>query len=330
MRSGAVLFLASYAMGALFFFLRYIPHEVATPGFTWGIALAKLEAIGRWGSIIPTNPRWFYSWEQFQGYGPLFVAVCVVSLGWVAVRTASAKRTFADGLVFALLGLLTAIGYFSFKYPRGMYLLAPLYLSAIALAFSGPPLKVRGPPGPRDQAAWQRRVVRAAGGIALLVGLAWPWAEYRSVAETAESRQEAVLATKLNSRAWLSERIAPGARIGVFTDSEWGNPPLEGLGYDVRYRFLDFPYLDSARMMGFHPPTLEHVEASVDVIVLNDYHMAKYLDLFSKLGRQDLRMEWEDFFNKIRGCYPIKRFEAVTPAYGVRVVEVIVVHERKE
>ncbi len=115
--------------------------------------------------------------------------------------------------------------------------------------------------------------------------------------------------TKLDPMTWLSQHLSAGARVTIPKHSEWANPPFDGLHYDVGDRFLDFPYLESAKMADYLPPSLEDVEKSTDVIVLNDFHVDLYLSSFSKLRRLDRRREWEEFFSLLRRTYPVKRFE---------------------
>jgi hypothetical protein len=328
--SGAVPWMAAFVGSAFFFFARFLPHEIAGPGFTFDVAQSKLDEINAWAAVYPVLPRFFYNWNQFESYGLLFLAVLLVSATVVLRRVFGRAPGFPGVLIVGLVGALSLAGYFSFKYPRGLYVLLPLYLAAVASAFSIRESHGKGGEAVAGEALKVWSVVRGIGWLALLAGLAWPIAAYQRAAESASSRQAAISVTKLQPRDWLSAHLWSGARMTIPRHSEWASPPLEGLGYDIAYRFLDFPYLESAKLARYRPPSLQQVEESTDVIILNDYHLNMYLQALSTAGGLDLRREWQEFFDLLRRTYPVKRFEAATPAYDVRAVEVVVVHASRK
>ncbi len=57
--SGAIPWAVSFGVSGLFFLARFIPNELASPGFTLRTALAKLAEVERWGAVIPIAPRFF-------------------------------------------------------------------------------------------------------------------------------------------------------------------------------------------------------------------------------------------------------------------------------
>ena len=97
------------------------------------MAFSKVADVGTWNAINPKTPLLFYNFDQFLSYGPIFLAIFCVALIWV-IRHLPSEVSFEDIVLVGSLLLLSVFGVVSFKNPRGLYVLAPLYLALIARA----------------------------------------------------------------------------------------------------------------------------------------------------------------------------------------------------
>jgi len=304
---------------------RFLPYELTDPGFTLRIALDKVRDLEQWSAVLSKEPRLFYSWDQFQGYGPLFLCAFLVGMAAELFRVLRPERSFADLLAVGLLGVFSIFGILSYKYTRGLYVLAPIHVAVIAL----------GIPSLAQRVSASLRLQResigpaTAVGIVLLplsIGLIWPISEFARIKTEMASREQSLEKTRVEPIAWLARALKKAARVTIPRDSEWANPPLEDLDLSVAYRFLDFPYLEPQKMVDFRPPSLREVEETTDAIVLNNYHRSAYIQIFDKQGFPERRQEWERFFELLRQTYQVKKFDAQAPNYYIRSVEIIIVH----
>ena len=318
-RSGLLWFSLSFVVVALLLLIRFLPHEVSDPGFTARIAIAKVADLTQWNAVISRSPLFFYNLDQFGTYGPVFFGVFLSSLTAVVINLLR-RMEYEDAVLFGSFLLLSFFGALSFKYSRGLYVLAPLYLAVIARAARVLEDTTSGLP---SMPAWitPRNVLT----VLLLIGLYWPLHEYARVARESDQRAASIVQTRLDPLIWLDSRVPPASRIAVFRDSDWANPPLDAAKYTVASRFLDFPYLDKAAMGNYRPPTLEHVLQTTDAIVLNSFHEQFYMETLSRYGLFDLRNEWEQFLSELRSKFVAQRFSSDHANYGVNWTEVILI-----
>lgn len=319
--SGLPWFCIGFALIASFFLVRFIPHEIANPGFTLRLAFAKVDDVAQWATLFSKDPLLFYNVDQFRSYGPIFLPFVAVAAVWMIAGRLSLERSFDDIVLIGSVMVLTIFGMFSFKYPRGLYVLAPLYLALIARAL--PSLSMKLAAAFHMQHA--QPAVAVISTIVLSASLYWPVKEYLRLLDEAEYRTASTFEIRTAPRQWMQSNLPAGARITVLMHSDWANTPLEGLGYAVAYRYLEFPYLDSAKMSQYRPPAIEHVRATTDAIVLNNFHYDFYLYTLTRYGHTELRQEWERFFAELRHRFAVQRFEANHASYGVKWIEIIVI-----
>ena len=262
----------------------------------------------------------FYNFDQFLSYGPIFLAIFCVALIWV-IRHLPSEGSFEDIVLIGSLLLLSVFGVVSFKNPRGLYVLAPLYLALIARAL---PLLATKIASATARPLAQATILNGFGAL-LILGLFWPVQDYLRLRYVANHRAESIYQTRIAPVQWLSSQLPAGARITVLRHSDWASPPLEGLGYSVDERFLAFPYLDAKNMGKYRPPSMESVMATTDAIVLNSFHQQFYMQTLSRYGLFDLRNEWEQFFSELRSKFVTKRFSSDHANYGVTWTEVILI-----
>jgi len=301
--SGVLLFSLALIPASLLLSARFLPYELTDPGFTLRIALDKVRDLEQWSAVVSKEPRLFYSWHQFKGYGPLFLCAFLIGMAAELFRVLRPKRSFADLLTVGLLGVCSIFGILSYKYTRGLYVLAPIHVAVIAL---GIPSLAQG------MSPSLRLPRESIVGIVLLllsIGLIWPISEFARIKTEMASREQSLEKTRVEPIAWLARSLKKATRVTIPKDSEWANPPLEDLDLSVAYRFLDFPYLEPQKMADFKPPSLREVEETTDAIVLNDYHRSVYIQIFDKQGFPERRQEWERFFELLRQTYQVKRFE---------------------
>lgn len=320
-QSGLSWFCIGFALIASVFLVRFIPHEIASPGFTLRIGLAKVEDVAQWATLFSKDPLFFYNVDQFLSYGPIFLPFVAVAAVWIIGGRLSLERSFEDIVLIGSVMVLTIFGMLSFKYPRGLYVLAPLYLALIARAL--PTLSVKLASVLRMQHT--QLAITVILTTVLSASLYWPLKEYRRLLDEADHRTASTFEIRTVPRNWMQSNLPTDARITVLMHSDWANTPLEGLGYAVAYRYLEFPYLDSAKMSLYRPPAIEHVLATTDAIVLNSFHYDFYLNTLTRYGLNELRHEWELFFAELRRRFAVQRFEANHASYGVKWIEVIVI-----
>ena len=317
-------FAISFVLASIFLLVRFLPHEIQKPGFVVRTAIEKIADVERWSSIFSKTPYLYYNVDQFLPYGIIFLtafAGSVVIVGAAIVRV----RDFETFLILLLFLSVSAFGVASFKYPRGTYVLVPIYLYVMACAVS-------------CVEVWQslnagrhlpsRHIVLAAISIALVISLQSLLYEYRRAKAAASARTESVRITRLMARDWLRANAPEGARVAMMFSAKWANPPISDLGFKINSKFFDFPYLDARELAKYMPPEFDDIEQTYDVIIINDFHKSTLLQFMETQGHNELASKWTEFYEELPRRYFHKRFEAGSENYGVKAVDIYLIRRR--
>jgi len=299
---------------------RYLAFEWLHPGSLYSVTSAKFSGVKEWYALIPVTPYLFYSYQHLLPYGVLFII-----LSWGSVLALLSTWRFSDRsallialslLVFALLGIPIL------KYPRGGYHLVLLHILVIAAAAPGLQRVLRNRFS--TSLSWAPLALAAALVPALVTAIGL----YVSDWNQAKNLRASITATRLVPREWFREHIPRGSRVVSIIHSDWTTPPLDGLGYARSNGFLTFPYLDKEKMTSYLPPQPEEVTATTDVILLSDVSVEMMTSVAGHLGLASVAAQWRQFFESLKTQYPYVVFEAGSPNYGVRAIEVYVVNRK--
>jgi hypothetical protein len=320
----AITFLASLVVASAMINVRYLTQGWHDPSRVAKEVYDKFSYVASWKAITPTQPYLYYNWDVFLPLGALFMALFLFALV-TCILAAIYRNDGEAGLVLLPLGFLSLLGIPAPKHSRTAYILMVLYLYVIACAarILRDELSTRG--AQVGRAPW---VVGVAAGVALLWPLSHAWHAYERARLEAVQRSESIAVTRVAPREWLIKNVRAGARVVVFADSGWANPPVHDLGYQLSYGFLNFPYLDAKAMRGFAPPAPESLSELADVVVLNNFHKSVYISIMRGFGHDRLAVEWELFFEDLVKRYPNRQFKAKSPNYSVDHVEVILINPR--
>jgi hypothetical protein len=314
-------FAISFVLASIFLLTRFLPHEIQKPGFIVRTAIEKIEDVARWASVISKTPYLYYNVDQFLPYGIIFLTAFASSL--VIVGTSIVRvRTFETFLILLLFLSVSAFGVASFKYPRGTYVLVPIYLYVMAQAVSS--IEVWQSQNERRHFP-SRLLVLAAISIALVISLRSLLDEYRRAKATASARTESVRITRLMARDWLRANVPEGARVAMMLRAKWANPPISDLGFKINSKFFDFPYLDASELAKYTPPGFDDIEKTYDVIIINDFHKLYLMHEMEMLGHNELVSKWKAFYEELPRRYFHKRFEASSEDYGVKAVDIYLI-----
>jgi hypothetical protein len=313
--SGVPWFMSGLVAASALFMARFLVHEIAQPGFTLEVSLKKLAHLREWSAVLPKDPLLYYNYDLFFPYGTVFLALALFSA--LVCTYAIAKRNLGQHHLAPLVTLvvLSLFGILSFKYSRGLYLLVPLYLCTIAIAF-----------GQLTKNTRLAAATTAAGLLLTAIALVWPIRDYRSAVQATAARAESLSVTRLQPLTWLQTHVSANARVTTLRHSDWANPPLSETSFDVGYRFLDFPYLNPNALAQYLPPDMRDVIQQTDVILLNSFHSDFYLRMLADKAPTETHRAWSNFFDELRNRFEVKRFEAATDSYGVRWVEIVIVN----
>ncbi len=282
---------------------------------------AMFGQVGGWNSAYGSRPFLYYNWHSFQPAGfifPLFCIVTAVAAVWLWI---SRRRLPAAAcVVIASLLIFSALGIPAIKYPRGSYILIPLYFIVAALGM---------------RLLWQWSC-RLDGRRALLVALAaWlPFATagalciqpYREAVRTARHLKKSTSKLRTKPREWLRQHAPPGTRVAIIIHSNWALPHLDGLRLDVSPALLDFPYLESARMASFDPPDLATLAEKCDLILLSDFHPREMLATFERAGQHAQVEKWRAFFTALDTRFQTLSYESERPNYSINSVKIHIVN----
>lgn len=285
---------------------------VLDAGHFIAVVRAGYEQQIRWNSVLPFTPRLYYNVELFKGYGPVFLVAVVIASGVTLYRGFS-RRDITALWVFFNLAIFSIAGVFLIKYERGGYHLIPLYLYALAIAFSHLQEAI-----PRLTLTYSR----AIGVAVMLFPLTWVTVAYAQSAHVGWRKEKAMDQTRFAARDWLAANLPAGSRICMMSDTEWANPQLDGLGFQVTSQLLTIPFLSAPDMRELLPPRLFQVRAACDALVFNDAHLKLYIDTFRLQGSEQRAREWEDFLEALKRAYPPHVFTSKTTVFYVKKVEV--------
>jgi hypothetical protein len=297
---------------------RYLDHASAIASNFAG----KVHDVNRWKAVIPTKPYTYYSWEQFSPQGHWFVITCSIAIVigaycWIRIPRPDMAVLLISLFVYSALGIPTL------KYERGGYHLIPFILLAVvgSARYCTSLFK-------RKQGPFVNRVLPLSiCFLCFLPATSRCLTDYRRNRLDVTRREESVLETRSAPREWMSAHVRAGARIEILVASDWANPPIQDLGYDIRATLFNFPYLDKVKSALFLPPSFRDLESSCDVVLFNDFHKSIFLHfLRDELDLPDVATRWEAFYRDLALRYPPVTFTSPYYNYQMHSVEIYVIH----
>lgn len=314
-------FAISFVLASIFLLMRFLPHEIQKPGFIVRTAIEKIADVQRWSSVFSKTPYLYYNVDQFLPYGIIFLTAFAGSL-IILIAAIVRVRDFETILVLLLFLSVSAFGVASFKYERGTYVLAPIYLYVMARAV----LCVEVWQSRNTQPHFPSRLlVLVVILLALIISLHPLLGEYRRAKAAASARTESIRITRLMARDWLRANAPKGARVAMMFSARWANPPISDLGFKINSKFFDFPYLDPRELAKYVPPEFDDIELTYDVIIINDFHKSYLGYVMQMQGHHELVSKWTAFYEELPRRYFHKRFEAGSDNYGVKAVDIYLI-----
>ena len=302
-----------FAVAALAFSIRYLIHHQQAP-----TAIRRMFGdLKAWQLFAGGEPHFYYHWNLLLPDGVWLLGIVAVSWLVLALKVARTRNAGAALLLLCTLAF-SAAAYGVLKYQRGGYHLALLYVTSIIMAVGVLRLSFR----PHRYAG----LLGIGCSFLLLPTLYSQSIFYREQRRLTETLAHTTDAIRIQPRIWIRDRVAPGARITIPVHSEWAMPPMFDLGLDIKYRFLDMPYLDSVALKNYEPPAIESIAAETDLVILNDYHRKAYLQVMRRDGFDALASRWEAFFDKLAEAFEVVDFSAPSENYGVRAIRIIIVN----
>lgn len=191
----------AFAVGASLFAVLMIRFVLHAGGFVAGLKAGYAMQM-LWTAIFAVTPRFYYNVDLFLGYGALFLVIAAAALTVVAYDALLRRDPVSLWLVITLV-IFSAAGVAAFKYSRGGYHLAPLYLYAMAIA-----VRVIA-----DQLPARRFAVQWIATAILLIPTAIAAQAFAQSAHIAEERPQSIAQTRFAARDWITARFPLGARI---------------------------------------------------------------------------------------------------------------------
>jgi hypothetical protein len=312
-------FVRSFFVTTVILSFRYIINITRVPA----ILMRMFADVQSWTSILSFRPYFYYidGYTDPQGY--LFKWI-IVGAWTICFLFFVIKRNIIPGAIslftlfsFAFMALSPKMD------PWGIHLL-PLYLLCL-VALPG----IKFPNLWKMKANVSLRLLVAILVVILLVPVACTsWKNYSNLRSIAELRPKSIYITRLVPRQWFLSHVMKGARIATLTTgSNWPNPPIQDLGYDLSPGILRFPYISIDEAARFFPPDEDTLRSKTDIVIINDFHKYYYLDLYRNIFLlNNVADAWESFYLNLDRYYPKKVFTADTPNYHIKQIEVFIIN----
>ena len=292
----------------ILFTIKTFPHDL------W----LKVAHLGAWNRYVGPRPYLQYHWNDLLRYGWLFPTLALVAVVIVSIEAWLTRERIGTylGLIFIFFSVLLIPAY---KYPRGGYLLLPVYLGFIAFCLPIVVARIRA--GCR----WSRSVTTAVFASLLLFPIAKGWTNYENLEALMERRPKSIFITRVLPRRWLDQHARPGTRLAVSRDLSYAMPPIWDLGFPLVDGFFPFAALQGRALLSALPPTIEDLRRTVDVVVSSDELERGMAAQFRGPGLEEQGRSWARFFSDLRQRYLSISFRAETRNYYVERVTLYIV-----
>jgi hypothetical protein len=310
------LLILFFGMTFLLLFIRYI---INFP-ILGSVLQDRATDLKMWYSIMSKEPYFYYNIEYFQRYGNIFFILFLMAFATVLY---SLYRRFSI-VEFVVLSSLIGFSLMGIQAPKtqrwGIHFI-PLYLWVITIAITFWRYQLKR--------LTQAKVLRAFCYFMIAILLWQPtwllFENYKLILNKAEQRTVSIKITREEPRKWFMQNVPPSTRVACYYPGAFSNPPIFDLPLDFSSsRFLSYPYLKAEEMAKFLPPTLYQLEASVDVIMLQNIHKDAHTQGLQGVNLKEQADAWIAFYKEIDAKYKKIVFKYDYDNYGLSEVDIYI------
>ena len=313
------LFLVSFLVTLLLAFCRYIINF----NTVISVLTDRTNELKLWYSAISKEPYFYYNWDYFLKYGHVFLVLILISITTLIVFLYKYNKQFsiAGFLILSSLIVFSAIGMLSPKMDRWGIHFIPLYMWTITLAVTFWRYQLKNI---RDA-----KVLKAFFYLMIVIVFLQPslllFKNHQLIVQRIEQRPASIKITREEPRKWFIKNAPSGTRVACYKIHTWANPPIFDLPLDFSSNILDYPYLKSEDMAVFMPPTWDALEASVDVVLLENYHKVSHIDSLTEANLTKQADVWNAFYKELDSRYKRIVFKSEYENYGINEVLIYVI-----
>jgi len=310
------LLLVSFFTTSLILLVRYLIYfKVLSSVLTDRATELKL-----WYAALSKEPYFYYNWNYFLKYGNVFLLLFFIAA--LTVFFSLFRRfSIAGFVVLSTLIIFSAMGIVSPKLERWGIHFIPVYLWIIAMGATFWRSKLKSLP--------DAKVLKPFYYLMLVIALLQPsWLLFENhhlIVQRAAERAASIKITREEPRQWFIKNAPPATRVAYYSPHNWANPPIFDLPLDFSSKILEYPYLETEEMGRFMPPTLSQLEASVDVVMLENFHKSTHVSGLEEVNLIKQADAWRAFYNKLDSTYKRIVFKSKYDNYGINEVFIYVI-----
>ncbi|MBD1806563.1 hypothetical protein H6F98_14015 [Microcoleus sp. FACHB-SPT15] len=310
------LLLVSFLVTSLILLLRYIIHFNSL----LSVLSDRAAELKLWYAAMSKEPYFYYNWDYFLGYGYVFLLLFLISA--TTVFFSLFRRFSVAGFVaLSTLIVFSGLGIASPKLERWGIHFIPVYLWIIAMGTTFWRWKLKSLPN--------AKVLKPFYYLMLAIALLQPslllFENHQLIVQKAEQKAASIQITRDEPRQWFIKNAPPGTRVAYYSPHSWANPPIFDLPLDFSSKILEYPYLETEEMASFMPPTLNQLEASVDVVMLESFHKSSHVSSLEEVNLLQQAEAWNTFYNELDSKYKRIDFKSEYENYGINEVSIYVI-----
>jgi hypothetical protein len=308
--------LISFLATSLILIVRYLIYYRSLPS----VLADRATELKLWYAALYKVPYFYYNWDYFFKYGSIFLVLFIIStitIGFSLFR----QFSVAGFVIFTTLIIFSALGIVSPKLDRWGIHFIPVYLWIIAMAATFWRCQLKNLP--------DAKLLKPFYYLMLVIALLQPslilFENHQLIVQKAEQRAASIKITRDEPRKWFIKNAPPGTRVAYYSPHSWANPPIFDLPLDFSSQILEYPYLKTEEMAAFMPPTLNQLEASVDVIMLENFHKSGQFQGLEEANLTNQVEAWRAFYNELDSKYQRFLFKYKYENYGINEVSIYVI-----
>ena len=307
-----ISFFATY----LILIVRYLIYYRSLPS----VLAERATLLKLWYAALHKVPYFYYNWDYFFKYESIFLMLFIIST--ITICFSLFRRFSVAGFViFTTLIIFSSLGIVSPKLDRWGIHFIPVYLWIIAMAATFWRCQLKSLPDAKLLKPFYYLML----AIALLQPSLLLFENHQLIVQKAEQRAVSIKITRDQPRQWFIRNAPPGTRVAYYSPHSWANPPIFDLPLDFSSQILEYPYLKTEEMAAFMPPTLNQLEASVDVIMLENFHKSGQFQGLEEANLTNQVEAWRAFYNELDSKYQRFLFKYKYENYGINEVSIYVI-----
>ena len=310
------LLLISFFATSLILIVRYLIYYRSLPS----VLADRATELKLWYAVLYKVPYFYYNWDYFFKYGSIFLVLFIIStitIGFSLFR----QFSVAGFVILTTLIIFSALGIVSPKLDRWGIHFIPVYLWIIAMGATFWRWKLKSLPDAKLLKPFYYLML----AIALLQPSLLLFENHQLIVQKAEQRAVSIKITRDEPRKWFMKNAPPGTRVAYYSPHSWANPPIFDLPLDFSSKILEYPYLETEEMASFMPPTLNQLEASVDVVMLESFHKSSHVSSLEEVNLLQQAEAWNTFYNELDSKYKRIDFKSEYENYGINEVSIYVI-----